>query len=255
MSDAALPVSAADGLVQLRGRLRWYAWWQLRDYLINKGIATGLISGLLLFVVWSGARSVGVADLSAVAAAAFPQFMSNLILFGVLFATNGIVSEDRKFGYYRFYFSKPVSAVEFYGQKFVVHVLGLLLVALCMLAVQALVFGPRFPRAFVPILLMLTVGLGGIGFMLSALFTLDWISLLAVYALSQVGWALYGDDAGIRGTLVHALPPVHRLDVVYAEVAREGSITMEPVWWVFLYGLACLGVGLFVISRRKLATS
>jgi len=248
-------VVSGEPRILSRGRLRDYAWWQLRDYLINKGIATALISGLLLFVVWSGARGQGVVDVGTVAMVAFPQFISNIVLFGVLFATNGIVSEDRKFGYYRFYFSKPVGVARFYGQKFAVHVLGLLLIALLMLGVHALVLTPLVPPPLLPIMAMLIVGLGGIGFMLSAIFTLDWISLLAIYAASQVGWLLWGDDAGIRGMLVRALPPVHRLGDVYAAVARGEPFSMAPVWWVFLYGLACFFLGLVVVSRRKLATS
>lgn len=249
-----------------RGRLPHYGWWQLRDYVINKGIATALISGLLLFIVWSGlpaaeafALSSGVPwDRSAAIGAAFPQFVSNLVLFGVLFATNGIVSEDRKFGYYRFYFSKPVSAVAFYGQKFLVHIAGLMVVALLMLGVHAAVLEPRYPAAFFPVLAMLAIGLGGIGFLLSAVFTLDWITLLAVYAAAQVGWALYEDDPGIRGVLVRGLPPVHDLmgaDGVFTALAQGTAVPMRPLWWVFLYGLACFFLGLAVISRRKLATN
>ena len=238
-----------------RGRLRWYGLWQLRDYLINKGIATALISGLLLFLVWSGARAAGMAAYEPVARAAFPQFIGNIILFGVLFATNGIVSEDRKFGYYRFYFSKPVSAPELYGQKFLVHIVGLTLVALLMLGIHALVLAPIFPPALLSVFLMTAIGLGGIGFLLSAIFTLDWITLLAVYAAAQIGWTLYEDDTGIRGMLVRAFPPVHELDGAYTAVARDLPVPMDAVWWVFLYGVACFFLGLVVISRRKLATS
>jgi len=238
-----------------RGRLRDYAWWQLRDYLINKGIATALISGLLLFVVWSEARDEGITEMMVVAKSAFPLYINNVMLFGVLFATNGIVSEDRKLGYYRFYFSKPVSVAAFYAQKFLVNLSGLVLVTVTMLAIFAQVLAPIYPPPLAAVFPMLIVGLAGIGFLLSAIFTFDWLTLLAVYALAQVGWLLWGDDAGIRGMLVRALPPVHRLGDVYAAVARGEPFSMAPVWWVFLYGLACFFLGLVVVSRRKLATS
>lgn len=248
---------------QRRARLAAYAWWQLRDYLINKGIGTVLILGLLLFLSWTGLRSARAATILTGEAfdpqpfieLGFLELMNNLILFGVLFATNGIVSEDRKFGYYRFYFSKPVSVAAFYAQKFLVHVIGVLLIAVLLLGIHGVVIGPLYPRAYLPIAAMVVIGLAGIGFLVSAVFTLDWISLFAIYAAAQIGWMVYGDDPGLRGTLVRALPPVHRLREVYGAVIHETSIPMQPVWWVLIYGLVCLAIGLLVISRRRLATT
>lgn len=263
-SIGAEPAAAASSPPpERRARLGAYAWWQLRDYLINKGVGTVLILGLLLFLSWTGLRSARgeallrgeVFDPQPLIALGFLELMNNLILFGVLFATNGIVSEDRKFGYYRFYFSKPVSVAAFYAQKFLVHVLGVLVIAALMLGIHALVIGPLYPRAYLPIAAMVVVGLAGIGFLVSAVFTLDWISLFAIYAAAQIGWMLYGEDSGIRGLLVRALPPVHRLREVYGAVIRGTPIPMEPVWWVLLYGVGCLAIGLVVISRRRLATT
>src|SRR5688500_13006838 len=50
----------------------------------------------------------------------------SLVSIAVLIALNGIISTDRKMGYYRFMFAKPVSPVRYYGQLFVVHLVGLL---------------------------------------------------------------------------------------------------------------------------------
>lgn len=246
-----------------RARLGVYGWWQLRDYLVNKGIGTLLILGLLLFLSWTALRSARAEALMGGEAfdprplieLGFLELMNNMILFGVLFATNGIVSEDRKFGYYRFYFSKPVSVAAFYAQKFVVHVMGVLLIAMLILAIHGIVIGPLYPRAYLPVTAAIVVGLAGIGFLVSAVFTLDWISLFAIYAAAQIGWMIYGDDPGLRGVLVRGLPPVHRLREVYGAVIHGAAIPMEPVWWVLAYGLACLLIGLVVISRRRLATS
>jgi hypothetical protein len=256
-------IAPAPTTIPGRGRLGAYAWWQMRDYLINKGIATALIMGLLLFLSWTALRGAEAQmaaqgyqeSLKPIIDLGFVEFMSNLILFGVLFATNGIVSEDRKFGYYKFYFSKPVTVAGFYGQKFAVHVTGLLLVAALMLGAHALAIEPRFPPSFLPVAALAVIGLAGIGFLVSAVFTLDWISLFAIYAAAQIGWTLYGDDPGIRGTLVRGLPPVHRLRDVYGAVARGEPLPMDPLWWIFLYGLACFFLGLVVVSRRRLATS
>lgn len=259
---AAAIMETAPAPASSRSRLRSYALWQMRDYLINKGIATALVSGLILFIAWtalpSGDQRFG--GMGAVIGAAavdmlLVQFISQIVLFGVLFATNGVVSEDRKFGYYRFYFSKPVSAGAFYGQKFAVHMIGLIAVTALMLGAFSLAIDPRFQWGFFPVLAMAMVGLGGIGFLLSAMFTLDWISLLGVYFASRVGWALWADDTGIRGMLIRALPPVHELEGVFGAMVAGEVIPMKPLWWIFLYGVGCLVLGFVVLSRRPLATN
>src|SRR5688500_19525510 len=43
----------------------------------------------------------------------------SLVSIAVLIALNGIISTDRKLGYYRFMFAKPVSPMRYYGQLFV----------------------------------------------------------------------------------------------------------------------------------------
>lgn len=262
MSTSVTAPAPAEGASAPPGRLRAYALWQMRDYLINKGFATALVSALILFIAWSalpsGATQFGnmdeiigrmPVDLLLV------QFLAQLVLFGVLFATNGIVSEDRKLGYYRFYFAKPVSVAAFYAQKFVVHVVGLLAVTALMLAAFSAVIDERFAPPFFPVLAMLIVGLGGIGFLLSAIFTLDWISLLGVYFASRVAWALWAEDGGVRGMLVRILPPVHELDRILDAMVKGTAIPMQPLWWIFLYGAGCFVLGLVILSNRRLATS
>lgn len=265
MTAPAATAEASGAVVEMgSGRLRAYGLWQMRDYLITKGIGTVLVLGLMLFLTWTAiaeARAELISQFGDTQGLApflhrmFAEFMDKLVLFGVLFATNGIVSEDRKFGYYRFYFAKPVTVAGFYGQKFIVHMLGLVLIAGLMLGAHALAIAPIYPRAFFPVFAMVIVGLAGIGFLISALFTLDWISLFAVYGAAIIGWSLYEDDRGIRGLLVRALPPVHELTDVYAAVAADQAIPMQPLWWVFVYGLVCFFLGLVVISRRRLATN
>lgn len=251
---AAPPLTGA-GPVPGRARLRSYALWQMRDYLLAKGIATMLINGLMLFLVWSALPDAGGGPRGAGVAAFFIEFMNNIVLFGVLFATNGIVAEDRKLGYYRFYFSKPVSVAAFYTQKFAVHLLGLLLISGLLLVVYGFLIEPRYPSAYFPVIIMMAIGLGGVGFLLSALFTLDWLSLFAIYAVSDIGWRLYGDHPGLRGVLIRGFPPVHRLRDIYAAVTHDRPIPMEPFWWIVTYGIACFVIALVVISRRRLATN
>ena len=56
-----------------------------------------------------------------------PPVALSIVSLSVLIAVNGIVSTDRKKGYYRFLFAKPVSAGRaIYAQLFFVYMAGML---------------------------------------------------------------------------------------------------------------------------------
>ena len=54
--------------------------------------------------------------------------LNALVFLGALFAMNGIVANDRKLGFYRFLFAKPVTPSRYYGQAFVLHWAGFMVV-------------------------------------------------------------------------------------------------------------------------------
>lgn len=250
---------AADG-PRGRARLVPYAMWQLRDYFASKGFGTILIVALLLFSAYMPYRAAlaagaGPESVEMVLTMALTQIITSFVLFGVLFATNGIVSEDRKLGYYRFYFAKPVSVVAFYAQKFVVHLTGFLVLGAVMLAAYSMLLRPAFPPALFPVLALLFVGLGGIGFMLSAVTTADWVSLIGVYIVALIAWTMYGLDDGWRGLLTRLLPPVHKLGEIYTAVVANEPVPMKWLMWITAYGFGCALAGLWVLSRRRLATT
>ena len=259
-SSGSRPVATRPDLPPTgRARLLPYAAWQLRDYFTNKGLGTVLVVALLLlsaYLPFRAARGSGSETaIEMMLTIALTQVITSFVLFGILFATNGIVSEDRKFGYYRFYFAKPVGVLAFYAQKFVVHMIGFLLVGAALIVAFGFLLRPVHPPAYFPVLALLFVGLGGIGFMLSAMTTADWVSLIGYYLVSLIAWNLYGTDAGWRGWLVHTLPPVHRLNEIYTAVVAQEPVPMKWLMWIFLYGLVCGVIGLVVLSRRRLATT
>ncbi|MHB0948535.1 MAG: hypothetical protein ACYC4J_05670, partial [Gemmatimonadaceae bacterium] len=114
-----------------RGHLARYAAWQFRDYVIEKGIGTLLVAvlggylSLMLLRETLQQRGVVPQDVYDLMLA---QLVSNLVFVGALFATNGIVSDDRKNGYFRFYFAKPVSMTAFYLQKYLLAFAGFMMV-------------------------------------------------------------------------------------------------------------------------------
>jgi len=180
--------------------------------------------------------------------------LGSLLLLGTLFATNGIVANDRKMGYYRFYFAKPVSAPRFYTNAFIANGAGLLLVSLILVAGFAVTIRPVFSVSFLPVVAAIYVGYGGVGFLLSTIWRFDWLSLVTVAVVSSVAWAMWGEEPGIKGWVVHLLPPMHRASQLYAYVA---GVTPSFPWvtqlWLTGYGALCFAIGLVVLRTRSLS--
>jgi ABC-type transport system involved in multi-copper enzyme maturation permease subunit len=242
-----------------RARLGRYALWHLRDYLREKGIATLItltLVGYLTHIPIMRARAAGFSGelMNQVADQAFVSALKFLGFVGVLFATNGIVADDRRHGYYRLLFAKPVSVVEYYAQKWAVYGAGFLIVCTLLLGLHGATVEAFFPATFLPTFALIYVALGGIGFLLSAAWRFDWLSLAAVLGLSDLLWLLFREDPGVPGSLVRLLPPVHLLDGVYHAVREGGAVPVNSLSWLGGYGLACFVAGLIVIRRRPLAT-
>jgi hypothetical protein len=232
-----------------------YSLWQFRDFAVDRGLSI-LIIGFL----WGYAliepirRTVGSAGGSAsplwlVAI----QVSSAVVSVAVLVALNGIVSADRKAGYYRFLFSKPVNPVLFYGQLYLVYMVG---VIVAMLVLSSLLH-KLVPAFSIPNFLLYTalvyIAMGGIGFFLSVTTRYDWLSLAAVWLGARVLRGLYGAGGDWRSKLVQLLPPVHRLDDVANSLIGTGSAHMADVMWLFGYGALFFGLGLAALRWGQLA--
>jgi hypothetical protein len=243
-----------------RAHLGRYLLWQLRDYLVQQAPATMIVLCLFGYLtiapVLHGVGGTLAALPASVHQRLLAEFLASFVLLGTLFATNGIVSTDRKHGFYRFLFAKPVSAPRFYTNAFVANGVGMLLVGLFLLGLYSALVHPSWTASFVPVVAAMYVAYGGVGFLLSTVWRYDWLSLVTVAVVASIGWELWGDDAGIRGWLVHLLPPTHKAGEVYAYVA--GAATAFP-WatmiWLVGYGFTCFVLGLVVLRRRSLATA
>lgn len=254
IAPPAIPGTTAAG----GARLGRYAAWHLVDYMRDKGLGTLIVLGLvgyLNYIPIMRARAAGISGdlIDQAADQAFVSSLKFLGFVGVLFATNGVIADDRKHGYYRLLFAKPVHVVRYYAEKFAVYGAGFLCVAAALLAIHAAVVEPVFPAAFLPVIALVYLTLGGIGFLLSAAWRFDWLSLAAVVGLSDALWFLFRDDGGWAGLLLRALPPVHLLDGVYRAVRTGASIPVNDVLWLAGYGTACFVLGLVVVRRRPMA--
>jgi ABC-type transport system involved in multi-copper enzyme maturation permease subunit len=245
-----------------RARLARYFWWQFHDYMLHQAPATlaimGLYGYLTLMPVVNGSLSNGRRYTTAtlppeIVRQVFTDLLGSLLLLGTLFATNGIVANDRKMGYYRFYFAKPVSAPRFYANAFIANGTGLLVVSLILLAAFALTIRPLFAISFLPVVAAIYLGYGGVGFLLSTIWRFDWLSLITVAVTSSVAWTMWGEEKGIRGWIVHLLPPMHRAGEVYAYVAGLApSFPWEAQLWLTGYGALCFAIGLSILRTRSL---
>jgi hypothetical protein len=247
-----------------RARLLEYAPWMARDYATNQGPATVLVVlliGIMTIVpamrgLAGGATRMGNVP-PDIAAHMLRVMVTPLVFIGVLFATNGLVANDRKLGYYRFFFSKPVSPPAFYALAFLVHGAGLVVVALALMGIWYVAVRPMFPAELLAAVVVMYVGYGGLGFLLSAAWRFDWLSLVTVLLLANVGWSVWGEVDGLRHWILYLLPPVHRASDVYGIVMRDVTSAMpwRSIGWIAGYGLVCFVLGMLVIRKRPLGTT
>lgn len=273
MSGPAMATQAVS--VQRRARLRAYGLWQLRDYFVDRGLPTliviGLFGWLLLapvlghipfeleniparLIVQHGSRTAAQhAMLLELSGAFLGNFLGAIVFVGALFAMNGIVANDRKQGFYRFLFTKPVAPPAYYGQAFVLHGIGFL----CIIASMSLVYGALLVPVLSPSFL---AGVGGaylcyagIAFALSAAARWDWLSLVTVTVAATYAWERFGDSTSPAAKLVYLFPPIHRMSEVYTAAASGVALPWHLLLWLAGYGAVCFSIGLVVLRYRRLA--
>jgi hypothetical protein len=240
-----------------RGRLGKYSLWQFRDFAIDRGIAI-LIIGFL----W------GYALIAPFRAATGPQLRMNtsspiwpllitvtssIVSVSVLIAVNGIVSTDRKSGYYRFLFSKPVSVVAYYVQLYFVHMVGVLAAMLVLSGILRTIVPDFSIVNYLLYTALIFVAMGGIGFFISVATRFDWVTLAAVWLGSRALRDFYGAKPGLLGKLVQLLPPVHKLDNLANGLITNGSATTSDVIWLIAYGSLFFVLGLVLLRQGSLA--
>ncbi|MFL5524222.1 MAG: hypothetical protein ACJ8AF_08950 [Gemmatimonadaceae bacterium] len=240
-----------------RGRLARYSLWQFRDFLVDRGIAIVLIGFLWGYVTfepmrrtmgpaWTGDQRSPVWGLAL-------QFTSAIVSLSVLIALNGITSQDRKNGYYRFLFSKPVDAVAYYAQLFFVYMVGVLLSMLILSSLLHIILPAFSILHFLLYTGLIYIAMGGIGFFLSVATRYDWLTLAAVWLGARIVRGIYGAKNDWRSKLVEVLPPVHRLDELANSLIGTGKAETTDVIWLLGYGLFFFVLGLFVLRWGSLA--
>jgi hypothetical protein len=256
-----------------RARLGAYSLWQLRDYLMDRGIATFLITALIgylgagpihMLLRQDFERPATIARYGSAAAAraamlhdASAMFLNSslgvIVFLGALLAMNGIVANDRKLGFYRFLFSKPMSPERYYGQAFAVHTTGWLLI----ISVLALAYGayayPVLSATFLGGVGLVFLCYAGIAFLLSATARWDWLSLVFVTVATTVLRDRFGGSSSGLARLLYLLPPLQETQGVYTALSQGVALPWHSVAWLGGYGAACFVAGLVVLRFRRLA--
>ena len=254
-------------------RLGAYTLWQLRDYLFDRGVATLLITALTGYlsavpayvmlgqnfdrpelVARYGSAAAARAALAHEASAAFLNGTLGVIVFlGALLAMNGIVANDRKLGYYRFLFSKPMSPERYYGQAFAVHTAGWLAIVSLLALVYGMLVYPVLSAAFVGGIGVVFLCYAGVAFLLSATARWDWLSLVFVTVMTTLLHGRFGESPSRFAKLLHLLPPLHETAGVYAALGEGVALPWHSVAWLGGYGAACFVAALVVLRYRRLA--
>lgn len=240
-----------------RGKLARYSLWQFRDFVIERGIAILIIGFLWSYTLIEPLRrTMGAAFAIGPASPAWPLVItvtSSVVSLSVLIALNGIVSNDRKMGYYRFLFSKPVSAVAYYAQLFFVYMVGVLTAMLLLSGVLHTVFPTFNIFNYLLYAAIIYIAMGGIGFFLSVATRFDWVTLAAVWLGSRILREFYGPKPGWRSKAVELLPPVHKLNDVSMSLITNGTAHTSDVVWLLGYGALFFALGLLVLRKGSLA--
>jgi hypothetical protein len=270
------PIAGPSG--PRRAQMGRYALWQARDYLFERGLPTMIVVGLSGFVFGAlplrelrsdatvgriprrliekhGSVEAAVDAMVTQGGLGFlGAFLGAAVFLGALFAMNGLVSNDRKNGFYKFLFAKPVTPERYYGQAFIVNSVGFMLVALLLAQIWN-----SFVIRGVTADMMIVVGLlylcyAGIAFLLTAAARWDWLSLVVVAVVSTELWERYGASTHPLGKLVYLLPPLTETNGIYAAATQHLPLPWKTLAWLSGYGIACYLAGLVVLRHRRLAT-
>ena len=266
-----------------RARASAYALWQLRDYLKDRAIPTlivGTLSGYLgyeavakefplprsgapvsreLIARFGSAEAVHALRITQFNYAFLSSILGAIVFVGALFAMNGIVANDRKMGFYRFLFAKPVTPSRYYGQAFLLHWAGFMAAMATLGLIYGVAIGPVLTRDLLLVLALMFLPYAGIAFLLSAAARWDWLSLVAASIVSTLLWQRFGGSAHPLAKLLYLLPPLHRVNEVFVSVpGGPGAASPVPTPWPLLawlagYGALCYLAGLLVLRYRRLA--
>ena len=237
----------------MQTNLRRYVLWQLKDFARERGIALLLVGFLIGVTIVAPVRAMGRTIDAGMAKSMLVAIVSQIALILALITLNGIVSTDRKMGYYRFLFSKPVSISAYYAQLFVVYFVGFLAAVAILLGAFAIFAHPVSPLGPLMFCGLVFLSLGGIAFLISSLVRYDWPVLVAIYVASLILHSMWQYKEGWRRLVLSVLPPLYRISDTMPDILDRGVVNTQDVLWLLGYSALCFAAGILVLRRRPFA--
>lgn len=233
----------------MRGNLLRYATWQFRDFARDRGI-TVLIIGLAFGVTFiTPMKAMDVQFTENSARQLIVAILAQLAFLAAFLSFNGMISNDRKLGYFRFLFAKPVGISAYYAQMFVLFFVGYVAAFSILLSLFAAAVFPVFPLGALAYSALVFLSLGGIAFLISSLFRHDWPILAGIFVGTTLLRSLLADHDGMAQVLLAVLPPFHKLTssltLVNGQMPEIGAIV-----WLLGYSALFFVAGLMVLRRR-----
>ncbi len=233
-----------------RDNLRRYSLWQMRDFGRDRAIALLIIGVALGFAIVAPVRMMHMAVTEVSAKQLISASLQQIVYVCAFVALNGIVSTDRKMGYYRFLFSKPVSIPAYYAQQFLIYFVGFLAVMAILLGIFAFFIYPLSPVGPLIYCAIVFLSLGGISFFISSLFRVDWPILAGVFLGSALLHSIWEESEGWKHMVIAVLPPLNKLAAILPTIMADGTVDTNSILWLFGYSLLFFLAGLYVLRRR-----
>lgn len=250
------------------GRTFAYLRYQWLDYLLNRAllpiILVAFAAGMPLYAMkfapgfWQTPDGVAQAGL---------MFRSTVTLFlpvGAFLASVNLISVDRQQGHVRFFFSKPVNVIGYYGQAYLLHgvTFTLLFGLITWLFGQASSSIPVIPAMEAAVLTFVLIG--SLGFMLGALTRYEGGIIALAYLVAAVTQQVVAQAREVSPTrladipavvryLAAILPPAHDLDRVRNALYTASVVDTTMFAHVLGYSAGAIVIGVIALRRLPLA--
>jgi hypothetical protein len=251
-----------------RSRLTAYLPYQLGDYLLQRAalpvVLVLLTVGLPLYTMRTPPAFWATPQGHDAALQLFKSAVTLFLPVGAFLAVSNVISVDRQQGYGRFYFSKPVSVLGFYGQTYVLH--GVSFIAL--FAIITLIFGsvttPMPIVGAIEAAALTFVVIAPLSMVFGALSRFDSGALVVTYLLASLTQQIVAQAKTVGPAALEALPkflapiaailpPVQDLsaqrDLLYAGQALDASALGHIVG----YSAGALVLGVLLLRRLPLS--
>lgn len=233
----------------MNGAVLRYSGWMSRDVLLGPGAVMAAVAALIAFVL----SRMGSMDTSLAGSQELVrQILGQSLPLLILVATAHMVSGDLGDGYYRVYFSRPISPRLYYLQRWLLGAVAIgLYVALVGLAVASRTKHLGLQTDFFLKAGLLYLMLGGAVFFFSTLTRRDWAAagLLLLLQAMLHGVQEAGADIGAIARTLHAVLPPFHLASLSRPLGDAGAITHAVS-----YGLAMVVAALAVLRWRPLGS-